>query len=204
MITPSLIQQAAEWRLISLLFECPAGDGWHGQVAALGDSVEDPVLRGAAKAAGKEASEGLYHSTFGPGGPAPAREVSYHDNIQLGYLMSELVQYYQAFAYAPKTEEAEDHVSVEAGFIGYLRLKEAYALAVEDAESAAVTASAAKQFLEDHLSRMAQPLAASLAESGIPYLAGAAEALFARVGASKALPVILPRKDEDCEIHCGG
>jgi nitrate reductase assembly molybdenum cofactor insertion protein NarJ len=203
MSTTSLVQQAAEWRLISLLFECPSEHHWHEQVAALGDSVEDPVLRQAAEAARLEASEGLYHSTFGPGGPAPAREVSYHDNVQLGYLMSELVHYYQAFAYAPKTEEAEDHISVEAGFVAYLRLKEAYALAVEDAESAAVTASAAKQFLEDHLSRMAQPLAASLCESGIPYLAGAAEALFARVGPSKALPVILPPVD-DGEIHCGG
>jgi len=171
MVTPSLILQAAEWRLISLLFGCPAGEGWHEQVAALGDSAEDPVLRNAAK---------------------------------LGYLMPEVVQYYQAFAYAPKTEEAEDHVSVEAGFIGYPRLKEAYALAIEDNESAAVTAAAAKRFLENHLSRMARTPAASRAEAGISYLACAAEALFARVGASKALPVILPREGEDCEVHRGG
>ncbi|MDX1982259.1 MAG: molecular chaperone TorD family protein [Bryobacteraceae bacterium] len=199
-----LIREAAEWRLISLLLECPSGPEWRLQVAALGRESADPVLRAAAEAARDEASEGVHHSIFGPGGPAPAREVSYHDNIQLGYLMSELVNYYQAFAYQPKVEEPEDHVAVETGFIGYLRLKQAYALAGDDAEAEAVTREAAKQFLDDHLSRVAQPLAASLAQSGVSYLAQVSGALLKRVGPPKGLPVMPQPEPADCEMTCGG
>jgi hypothetical protein len=199
-----LLRDAAGWRLVSLLFECPSAPGWRQQVAALADETGDPDLRAAAEAAQTEAGEGLYHSIFGPGGPAPGREASYHDNIQLGYLMSELVHYYGAFAYRPVTQEAEDHVTVEAGFIGFLRLKQAYALEIGDEESAAVTAEAARQFIEDHLSRMAQPLAQSLAESGVRYLASASAALLRRAGPPRTLPVISQPDVGDCEMACGG
>lgn len=199
-----LIGEAAEWRLISLLLECPSGPEWRRQVTALGRESADPALRAAAEAARDEASEGVYHSIFGPGGPAPSREVSYHDNIQLGYLMSEVVNYYEAFQYQPKVEEPEDHVAVETGFIGYLRLKQAYALAGDDVEAEAVTREAAKQFLDDHLSRVAQPLAASLAQSGVSYLAQVTGALLKRVGPPRTLPVMAQHEPDDCEMACGG
>jgi nitrate reductase assembly molybdenum cofactor insertion protein NarJ len=139
-------------------------------------------LRDAVAAALTEAAEGLYHSVLGPGGPAPAREVSYRDVVQFGGLMSELACYYDAFAYQPTDREPGDHVSVEADFLGYLRLKEAYALASGDAEHAEVTSEAATAFIADHLSFIAEPLAGSLGHSGIRYLAIAGEALLQRTG----------------------
>ena len=85
----NLLEQAAEWRLVSLLFECPTKN-WREQVAAISLEISDQELRAAAECAQSEASEALYHSIFGPGGPAPPREVSYRESVQLGYLISEL------------------------------------------------------------------------------------------------------------------
>lgn len=190
-----LLREASEWRLIGLLFECPAS-GWAEEVSALARDSGDSLLRDAAEAA-HEASEGLYHSVFGPGGPASPREVSYRDSPQLGYLMSELASYYDAFAFEPKTPEAPDHVAVEAGFVGYLRFKEAFAVSEGDTEHAAITAEAAGSFVEEHLSRIAGPLAITLAESGVAYLALAAQALLELTGPPRSEPparLIRPRK----------
>lgn len=209
----ALLQEAAEWRLIGLLFECPTGP-WREEIAALARDVDDPLLRSAAALATEEASEGLYHSTFGPGGPAPPREVTYVKAIQLGSLLAELAAFYEAFAYRPATRESPDHVSVESGFVGYLRLKEAYAVTRGDGEHAAVTAEASATFLRDHLSAIAEPLAASLGASGLVYLAETARALADRVGpppaaagaspqTGRVLPVIQPLVDDD-DMTCEG
>ena len=210
--THALLRQAAEWRLIGRLFECPAGT-WRDDIVALARESDDALLGAAVTHALEEASEGLYHSTFGPGGPAPPREVTYVKAIQLGYLLSELTACYDAFAYQPVTRESPDHVSVEAGFVGYLRLKEAYAVTRGDEEQAAVTADAAATFVREHLSALAEPLAATLDASGVAYLAEAARALVARVGpppsaaaspdGARLFPVIQPLEDED-EIACEG
>lgn len=208
----ALLKNAAEWRLIDLLFECPVGT-WRDDLAALARDIDDPLLRSAVAHALEEASEGVYHSTFGPGGPAPPREVTYVKAVQLGYLLSELTAFYDAFAYHPVTRESLDHVSVEAGFVGYLRLKQAYAVTRGDEEQAAVTAEAAATFLREHLSALAEPLAATLDASGLAYLAEAARALATRVGpppsaiasppAGRLLPVIQPFEGDD-EIACEG
>ena len=204
--TASLLREAAEWRMLGLLFECP-GSQWREQVHALAREVADPLLRTAAETALEEACEGDYHSIFGPGGPAPAREVSYQETIQLGYLISELASYYGAFSYQPATVEALDHVSVEAGFVGYLRLKEAFGVANGQFEPAAVARDASKSFVNDHLSCVAKPLALSLAASGVAYLAAAGKALLARVGPPRTLPVIqsLPPAADciDSTFDCG-
>ena len=209
--TRELLKQAAEWRLIGLLFEGP-GATWRDDIVALARDVDDPLLASAVAHALAEASEGLYHSTFGPGGPAPPREVSYVMAIQLGSLLSELAAFYDAFAYKPVTREALDHVSVEAGFIGYLLLKQAYAVTRGDQEQASVTAEAAATFTREHLSALAEPLAATLGASGLDYLAEAARALATRVGpppsaiaphGGRLLPVIQPLPDDEDEIACG-
>ena len=209
--THALLRQAAEWWLIGLLFECPTGP-WRDDVTALARDVNDPLLGSAAAHALQEADEGLYHSTFGPGGPAPPREVTYVTAIQLGSLLSDLNAFYDAFAYRPATREAPDHVSVEAGFIGYLLLKQAYAVARGDQEQASVAAEAATTFMREHLAMLAEPLAATLDASGLEYLAEAARALATRAGpppsamaahGGRLLPVIQPIEDDD-EIACEG
>jgi nitrate reductase assembly molybdenum cofactor insertion protein NarJ len=176
-----LIGEAAEWRLLSLLFECPSA-AWRDRVTALGAEVTDEKLRAAARLAGEEASEGRYHSMFGPGGPAPAREVTYHDHVQFGYLVSELASYYEAFAYRPAIPEPADHIAVETGFVAYLLLKQAYARASGDEVHCEITSGAATQFIGSHLSAIAEPLAAALEHSGIRYLALAGQALLSRAG----------------------
>jgi nitrate reductase assembly molybdenum cofactor insertion protein NarJ len=171
-----LIEASARWRLISMLFECPAAK-WRETLTALASEISDPGLREAVAAAQTEASEGLYHSTFGPGGPVSLREVSYHRSVELGGLMSELTGYYNAFGYDPSSQEPYDHVAVEAGFAGYLRLKEAYAEACQDPEHAQITAEAAQHFVKDHLGAIAESLNSRLKESGIRYLLLASRAL---------------------------
>ena len=199
-----LAKEAAEWRLIGLLFSAPEG-AWHEQIGSLGGEVGDSILRQAADAALEEASEDLYHSIFGPGGPASPREASYFDNIQLGQLISEICAHYDAFAYSRSQAEAPDHVAVEADFIAYLRLKEAYALAGDDFEKASVTGDAARHFLEDHVSRFAPALRDRFSEAGIDYLRLASEALASRCGKPLASRALLPVLQDPVEepFECG-
>jgi nitrate reductase assembly molybdenum cofactor insertion protein NarJ len=201
-----LAQDAAEWRLLSLLFECPTPD-WRVQVTALMHEVTDADLKSAAQDALDEASEGLFHHTFGPGGPAPPREATYHQTVELGYLLSELQAYYNAFAFQPLTNEPPDHVSVETGFIAYLKMKEAYALACRNEEHAATASESAQRFVQEHLANLAQPLANHLKGSGISYLAKAGSALLRRVGPPPATATPLPILQEEVErddLSCGG
>jgi nitrate reductase assembly molybdenum cofactor insertion protein NarJ len=203
-----LAKEAAEWRLISMLFECPS-DAWRAQLSGLSAEVEYPALKSAALAALEEAEEGLFHYIFGPGGPAPAREASYHQTVELGYLMSEIQAYYNSFAYAPLTAEPPDHISVETGFIAYLKLKEAYALACGETEHAAIASEAAQSFIKDHLRVMAHPLAGYLANSGIAYLEKASAFVAQRVGplpvVTPILPILQDAITEDREEpSCGG
>jgi nitrate reductase assembly molybdenum cofactor insertion protein NarJ len=200
-----LAQEAAEWRLLSLFFECPTSE-WREHVTALMNEVADTELKSAAQDALQEANEGLFHYTFGPGGPAPPREATYHQTVQLGYLMSELQAYYNAFAFSPVTAEAPDHISVETGFIAYLKLKEAYALACQDEERAATAEGSAQRFLQEHLTNIAQPLADHLERSAIRYLVKAGAALLCRVGPppTTASPFpILPEEPQASEWTCG-
>lgn len=200
-----LAQEAAEWRLLSLLFECPTS-AWRSQITALMGEVVDPDLKSAAQDALHDSSEGVFHYVFGPGGPAPPREATYHQTVQLGYLMSELQAYYGAFAFSPTTHEPPDHVSVETGFIAYLRMKEAYALSCRDEERAATAAESAQRFLQEHLANIAQPLADRLEGSGIPYLAKAGAALLRRVGPPQtpASPLpILQEEQAESDWACG-
>lgn len=195
-----MLREAAEWRLLSLLFEYPAGP-WRDQVSGLAADIDDPELKAAAQAALNQAYEGLYHTLFGPGGPVPAREVTYLGGVQFGYLLAELSAYYEAFGYRPRTDESADHIAVEAGFVAYLKLKQAYAESRADSEAAAITAGACRRFIEDHLSSLAQPLASALENAGPPYLAAAARLLAARTGPPRRAPLTVVAAEE-CEAGC--
>ena len=201
-----LLVEAAEWRLISLLFDCPT-DQWSEDVASLAEQVSDKRLKRAARAARKEANEGLFHSIFGPGGPAPGREVSYRGWVQPGFLLSELSSFYNAFSYQPNTREVPDHIAVETGFVAYLKLKELFALEINDAEKARVTADASRTFIDEHVSKFAEKIMKLLAASGIEYLKLASVALFKRVGPDKdkGKQIYLPTLEQADEpiFECG-
>ncbi|MFV0389668.1 MAG: molecular chaperone TorD family protein [Pyrinomonadaceae bacterium] len=202
-----LLKEAAEWRLISLLFECPVGN-WQTEIANLAAEVSDSELKTAAEFAKVEAREGFYHSIFGPGGPAPAREVTYRSWVQPGYLLSELSAFYDAFSYKPTLTESPDHIAVETGFIAYLKLKQAYAEDCGDKESAEITAKAAKTFNDEHLAKFTEQITKTLSTSNIEYLALASTALLKRVGKDRdkkirqILPVLGTDDMEDSLFEC--
>lgn len=201
-----LLTEAADWRLLSLLFDYPAGS-WREQVVALGSETGDPTLRQAAAAALAEASEGEHQSIFGPGGPVPAREASYQTGVQLGYLLSELSSIYEGFGYNPATTESPDHAAVETGFVAFLKFKQAYALACGSDEEAAMCSEAAAYFIREHLRVFAGPVAQGLEAGAPPYLALAGNALLERVGPPAVapafdLPGLMPG-DDDAEVTCG-
>ncbi len=200
-----LLREAACWRLIGLLFERPHG-GWWSQVESLAGDCGNADLKAAAAAAG-EATEGRFLAVLGPGGPVSPREAGHRETADPGHVLSDVEAFYRAFAYEPATEEPPDHVSVEAGFLGYLRLKEAYALARGDAEAARLTAKAAVRFLEGHLSTCAEPIAQGLEGGGFGYLSLAGPALLRRTGPRQADVEgrWAPRglRSGDCPLTCG-
>ncbi len=61
-------------------------------------------------------------------------------------MLAELQAFYRAFAYQPVTEEPPDHVAVQAGFVGYLKLKQAFARACAERDAADVVRWAAERF----------------------------------------------------------
>jgi len=199
-----LLGQAARWRLLGLLFEPPEGD-WRDELTSLAAEAGDDELAAAAEEARREADAGLYHSTFGPGGPVPPREVSYRRTVHPGRFLAEISDQYRAFAYTPRIPETPDHVAVETGFVAYLRLKEAYAHACARPERAAQCRSAADRFVAEHLGAMAPAFAELLGRSKTPYLAGAGAVLVAYVGPQPAPPgrdaAALALCDDECS--CG-
>ena len=148
-----LVAQAASWRLASLLLERPRPK-WKDAIDVMLPEVSDRKLLSFAEEA-EQASEENYHRLFGPGGTVSPREVSYCGFEDPGRLMAELQSFYHAFSYLPHREESIDHVSVEAGFVGYLFLKEAYASKRGDSAAAEITKSARARFMHEHFSRCA-------------------------------------------------
>ncbi len=184
----ALLRSAAQWRLLSLLLEPPEGT-WREQVEALAPECGDADLEHAARLAIEEASQGLYHSTFGPGGPASPRAISYEQAIQPGQRLAEISAQFQAFAYTPALAEPPDHVAIEAGFVSYLRFKEAYAQMQGDTECAEIAAEASRQFAAAHLAPLAQSLAERLRAGSVPYLIQAAALMADRIRREITTPV---------------
>lgn len=150
------IARAARWRLLGLLLERPR-PGWSAEIERLAAEIDDPPLR-AVVAAARDATEGEYHALLGPGAPASPREASALGLGDPGWMFSELARFYEAFGYAPRAEDPPDHVAVEAGFVGYLELKESLAWANGDADAAHTVAAARQAFVAAHLA----PLVARL------------------------------------------
>jgi len=201
----SLLREAAEWRLLGLLFEYPS-EAWREQMAALLPDVAEAELRESGRAALTHASPGQHHALFGPGGLVPVREAPCQGGVQFGYLLAELAAYYDAFGPAT-TAEADDHLAVELGFLAYLKMKQALALATGDAGGAAVSAEAAVRFLRDHLRVTAEPAAQALAAHAPDYLAAVGQRLVERAGPaprSAFPPATSPDRQEDSgEFVCG-
>jgi hypothetical protein len=170
-----LLGRALGWRLVGLLFERPR-PGWHAEVRALTSEVDDDRSKSVELAA-RDADEGGYLSVFGPGGAVSPREVAYRRMGDPGKILAQLEGVYDAFGYHPKTEDPPDHIAVEAGFVGYMKLKQAYAVAQADAEGERTTRDTIATFMEDHLSSFAGDLAQRLDGTSQPHLEQAAAIL---------------------------
>jgi nitrate reductase assembly molybdenum cofactor insertion protein NarJ len=200
-----LLSEAAAWRLLGLLFERPR-EGWRQEVESLRRELRDAEISAAVEAAQKEATEGLYLAVLGPGGLASPREVAYRGMGDPGQILSDILAFHQAFAFCPETEDPPDHVAVEAGFLGYLCLKQAYAWIRGNAEETEIAAQAATRFRQEHLSALAWPLADRLEKTGVQYLSLAARAIARRTGPRPAThpagesPLLLC--DSDCPHEC--
>lgn len=200
-----LLAEAAEWRLCGLLFEYPT-DAWRVQLTALLPDLHDPQLRQCAEAALEHHSPGLHIALFGPAGTVPVREVKWQGGVQFGYLMSELQAYYDAFSYTPSAEEVPDHLAIQLGFLSYLKLKQAVALAASAADQAQIAAEAAAQFLKDHIAVSAEPVSKLLENFAPDYLNDAGRRILSLAGPSprSAYPLALPDELEDGEeMSCG-
>jgi nitrate reductase assembly molybdenum cofactor insertion protein NarJ len=169
---------ALNWRLIGLLLERPRS-GWIEEAETLAAETRDRQLRDAVRVA-RGATEGAYLSLFAEGGFVSPRETTWRHREDPGQILADIAGFYQAFAFRPRVEDPLDHIAVEAGFIGYLCLKEARALAHDDAESAETTASARRRFIADHLGHFAEEWADRVSATGVPHLSAAAQALAER------------------------
>lgn len=200
----TLLSEAAQWRLLGLLFEYP-DDSWRSRLQTLLPDLRQENLRALGQAALNYATEGLHIALFGPAGSVPVREVTYQGGVQFGYLMAELSAYYEAFGYRPAIAEADDHIAVELGFLAYLKLKQALALASDDEEHSAVTAEAAVTFVKDHLAVMAEPVAKALEVFGPDYLIDACALVLEQTGPSprSGYPLGANLCEGDDEMACG-
>lgn len=201
-----LLKEAAEWRLLGLLFEYPSPQ-WRASLKALLPSLSQQELRTIAGKALAQATEGLHIALFGPAGTVPVREVTYQGGVQSGYLMAELSAYYDAFGYQPRIEEAADHLSVELGFLAFLKMKQAYAVLNGDLGRAKITAEAAAAFLKQHLARQAEPVLRALEIFAPESLVEAGKRILEHAGPAPRsdYPLSSPLADEgDSEImSCG-
>jgi hypothetical protein len=196
-----LLEEASRWRLLGLLFERPGGTWWVELGALREDCREPPLLE--ALCAARTALEGDYLAALGPGGLVSPREAAHRPLADPGALLAELRAAYTAFHYSPRVAgEAPDHVAVETGFVGFLRLKQAYAEASGEAEAASLCNAAARRFESEHLRALAGPLLERLA-SGPAHLALAARALQDRVGSAPIVPETRDELAAGCPFGCG-
>jgi nitrate reductase assembly molybdenum cofactor insertion protein NarJ len=203
-VTPAL-DAAADWRLLALLLSRPR-PGWSEEVTALAREWRGDERLRAAAAAADAAREGDYHALLGAGGVASPRAAAHAGFLDPGRILADLAARYAAFGFSPRSEEPDDHLSVECDFVSYLFLKEAYARARHDEEAAAVTREARTRFLIEHVALVGHRFAGKLPEDAPGYLIAAARCLAERLPA--APPANDGGRDEDplrdgCLDTCG-
>ena len=206
MSTRDLTVDAARWHLLGLLFERPRPE-WRAELRSLATMIDHPDLERAVELAAT-AGEGDYLATLGTGGSVSPREVAYRPMADPGKVLADLAARYEAFGYRPRSEDPPDHLAIEAGFVGYLTLKEAYAEASGNRARAELCREARAAFLADHLGTLARGLARRLPDALLPHAAIAAGELTRRCppgGGDEHLPVVGSAASADDEaLGCDG
>jgi len=193
--------EAARWRLLGLLFERPRR-GWCEEIEALAREVGDARLIEAARQAAA-VTEGAYLAVMGPGGTVSPREVAYRPMGDPGRILAGLRGIYEAFGYAPLVEDPPDHVAVQIGFVGFMKLKQAYAEVRDEAGAARLTAEAVAGFIDDHLAGFSGELARRLA-SGAPEHLVQTASILAELCPGAPLPLVDAPSRESADCSCDG
>ncbi len=191
------LERAACWRLLGAAFAYPTAPRLAAVAAdaprvALGDHPPGvrqalEALAAAACAADPAAVAGEYVFLFDRQVPCPPYEAAWGDGprpVDRPALLADVAGFYRAFGLEPAGAQAdtEDHVVAEAEFMSALAVKEAWALAQDEAEAAAITRDAQRAFLTDHLGRWAGAFARALgAATPLAYYTAAAALLAAWV-----------------------
>ncbi len=160
----AMLERASRLRLLGLLLESPR-PGWKEEVAALWESCGGAELEQAAAKALDGWTEGRYLALFGPGGTVSPRAAACAPGQDPGRLLADLSAFYEAFAFRPFPGSPPDHIAAEAGFLGYLAFKEAYAVAEGDEEAARTVRDAAAAFCRLYAAPHALCLAKKLQEA---------------------------------------
>jgi TorA maturation chaperone TorD len=195
------LTRAALYRLLGAAFAYPEADRFEavaraarvlapGGPPALADRLE--TFAAAVEAADAAALAGEHVFLFDRGSRCPPYEGAWGDAPQLAgkaALLADVAGFYAAFGLEPGAAQpdVEDHIGAECEFMSALALKEAYALAEDDAEGVLITRDAQIRFLGDHLGRWAGTFAVALREATpMPYYIAAADLLAALVADDSA------------------
>jgi nitrate reductase assembly molybdenum cofactor insertion protein NarJ len=179
------LARASAWMFASLALQPPTAES-RAILEALIPSLPSSLQTAAARIAAFRLDdwEPEYFSVLGPAG-CPACESSYERAAQAsrGPMLADISGCYQAFAYAPDVREVPDHASVEAGFLGYLAMKIAFAEHAGQEDAAEIAREAYAAFQRDHVGRWFDDFRDALAETGSAQASAIAEFLGGAVAA---------------------
>lgn len=189
------LARASIYRLLTLSFSYPSKTGVEAFAAVLPVAAVAADLLNPATAAAIERVRVAFEQTDGLSGlerdyqhvltlsyseECPAYETAFSARhiFQQASQQADLAGFYQAFGVRPHGERP-DHIAMELEFAYVLALKEARARELKDQEHVAVTRTATRMFLRQHLSRWAPLIGQRVALRGAGTLIGAAGGLLA-------------------------
>lgn len=138
-------------------------------------------------------------------GPVPPYETEYGNEalFQQPQDLGDLVGFYLAFGLAanPAAHERPDHISCECEFLGFLALKEAYALEQQDDSMREETQKATGLFLRDHLGHFVPAFTRKLAIEGQGTFYGTLAELCLRLVTEECLRLGVPLGPENLALR---
>jgi len=161
------LRRGAVYRLLALTWAYPTparGEAIAASARAAADDASAPAVRAPlerlAEAAARAEVTALgveYVNLFDRAVPCPPYEGAYATPQLSGKAaqLADVAGFYRAFGLEPGAwqPDLEDHIGAELEFMSALALKEAWALAEDLPDHAAVTRDAERAFLADHLGR---------------------------------------------------
>jgi TorA maturation chaperone TorD len=217
------LRRATIYRLLALAWAYPTPARLEAIATSAGAPPDDagapgvrPALARLGEAAARADVAALgaeYVSLFDRAVPCPPYEGAYLPPQMSGKAaqLADIAGFYRAFGLEPGAwqPDLEDHVGAELEFMSALALKEAWALAEDLAESAAVTRQAQCAFLAEHLGRWGTAFAAQVGATAVCALYKEAAELLTTWLAAEAerldvtlAPVAGPAPSEDEPFTC--